>query len=337
MIMFLEHFSSASASPKLKGQLLASLLALMVITFAGCQADQESDDSKLTKDRNATVELNRINAVLASTQPVTRLDVETLAALRTRYPNATVVRQLYQGALIKRGDWAAAEQIISSIPEPQRTTADRLNLARIHFKLGRFHDAAEVLRRIQPGDAERLEVTGLLGQALFYEGKVDEAMGTLEGVRDQLLAQKRGDDLAVLATAYSRRGDHQRAIELLQKAAEAAPENVPVLNALSRAYGAAGDAAKAESTAMKLGEVNARVAEREKKRSRLVPLFYRLEDAYAAKDYERVIALVEQLQPESDDATKPTLYQYLAAAYKAQGKEAEARRALEAAANLKKP
>ena len=47
-----------------------------------------------------------------------------------------------------------------------------------------------------------------------------------------------------------------------------------------------------------------------------------------------MIRLVQQIQPEADAHTKATLYQYLAAAYKAQGNEPEANRALAEAAKL---
>lgn len=89
--------------------------------------------------------MNRINTLLASQQAVTKLDVDSLINLRKEHPNSSVVRQLLQGALIKREDWAPAEELLSQVPVAELSTADKLNLARIYIKQGRFVEATEFL------------------------------------------------------------------------------------------------------------------------------------------------------------------------------------------------
>ncbi len=302
--------------------ILGSLFAL-----TSCQAVGENDAERLSKDTKATAELNRINTLLASQLPVTKLDVDSLLNLRKEHPNSTVVRQLLQGALIKREDWAAAEELLSHVPVAELSTADKLNLARIYIKQGRFVEATEFLTALGAEGAERIEVAALLGQAQFYTGRIDEAAQSFELVQNDLLAQRRGDDLALLGTIYLRRGEHLKAIDTLQKTVELVPESIAANNVLSQAYAAAGNDEKSELYRTKLGAINQRKATVEKTKSRLVPLLYQLETAYEAKQYDQVIALVERIQPDSDASTKPVLYQYLVAAYTAKGDDAGAKKA----------
>lgn len=312
----------------------AALILAALFGLASCGASAESDSQQLAKDAAATAELNRINAILSGNRAVTRIDLESLTNLREKYPNAPAVRKVLQGALIKRGDWAAAERVIEETPDSERTNSDRLNLAKIYFKQGKFGEASEVLTAISPGPDERLEVMSLLGQSRFYGGQSDEAVTSLEAVRAQLIEQKRGDDLAHLGLAYSRLGDNARARDTLLKAAEISPASLTAHSGLVRVHSALGDSAQAEVWSTKLRTLNDRIAADEKKKSRLVPLYYQLEDAYAAKDFDRVVKLVMKIQPDADDSTRAALYQYLAAAYRAQGKESEAQKALDDAARL---
>ena len=178
------------------------------------------------------------------------------------------------------------------------------------------------------------DVAALLGQAEFYLGNVSEAVKNFETVLPQLIEQKRGDDLTILGTAYHRQGSNAKAIETLRSAVGIAPDSIAATSALARIYAAAGDVANAEAARMRLEELSARLGEQERRKSRQVALFYQLEDAYAAKDHDRVISLVNQIRPEADPPTLAMLHQYLAAAYKAQGREADANRELEEAARL---
>jgi tetratricopeptide (TPR) repeat protein len=310
------------------------LVLLTCLAFASCRPASENEARRLAEDAAATAELNRINTLLASHRPVTRLDIESLNGLRKKYPGSDVVRQLLQGALIKREDWAAAEAVVAGIPETERTTGDRLNLGKIYLKQGRFADAARVLASIPADAPEGIEIAALKGQAQFYGGETDAAVATLESIREDLILRKRADELAILGTIYFRRAEHLKAIDVLQQAVAIAPDNVAANNALGRVYTASGDNEKAEIYRQRLAAISERTAAAQKRKSRLVPLFYQLEDAYAAKEFDKVIAIVRQIEPEADDATKATLYQYLAAAYQEQGKDAEAKNALAEAAKL---
>jgi tetratricopeptide (TPR) repeat protein len=306
----------------------ALFILLTSLSFYGCEPAADRDAVRLASDSAAMAEVKRIEALLGAMRPVTRLDVDSLRRMREQYPASTKIRQLLQGAFIKREDWEAAEKLISEIPDSERTSSDRLTLAKVYIKQGKFRESIDVLNQIEGTTAERLEAAALKGQAEFYTGNLDSAAISLESVRTDLIAQKRADDLAILGTVYLRRGERERAVEVLQKAVEAAPDNISANNALSRAYAAAGEEEKAASIRARLDSINDKIADAERKRSRIVPLFYQLEDAYAKGEYDKAMRLIHQIRPEADAATSATLYQYLAAVYKAQGKESEARQAL---------
>jgi len=302
--------------------------------LSGCEKPVSNSAAQLERDPAAKSELARINALLSSARPVTRLDIESLDRLREKYPDSALVRPLLQSALIRRGDWGAAEKVFTDIPESERTAADKLNLAKIYLKQGRFAEAESLLKMLLTDGADKFDVIAFLGQAQFYGGKLDEAAKNFESVQSELIAKKRTEELTLLGTIYFRRGENDRAIDILTKAIAASPEDLSANNALSRVYAAAGDHAKAETFRAKVESINAVIAAEEKRKSRLIPIYYQLEDAYAAKDYDKVITLVRKMEAESDPATRSTLYQYLAAAYQGLGKDAEAKTAREEAAKF---
>ena len=313
---------------------LTGFVLLGLLAWASCDSAAEKGDVLLAKDPQARAEIERLNALLATKRPVTRIDVESLDRLREKYPGSATISRLLQNAYIKRGDWLAAEQLIAAVPESARTDVDRLDLAKVQIKQGKFAEAAALLRSINTTGPEQVEVPALLAQAEFYSGNLAESVNRLAPLLPRLVEQKRAEDVTLLGTAYHRQGDNAKAIETLKTAVTIAPDNIAATSALGRAYAATGDQANAEATRVKVEELSVRLAEEEKRKSRQVALFYQLEDAYAAKDHDRVVSLVNQIRPEADRQTMAVLHQYLAAVYKAQGKEAEANRELEEAARI---
>jgi len=308
--------------------------AIFLLCLLACQNKSESDAARLATDKSALAEIKRINTNLAGGQTVSQSDVDSLNKLREKYQASAEVRQSLQAVLIKRGDWAAVEKLIGETPESERTGDERITLAKVYFKLGRFQDAADTLKNLPPDRTTELETKSLLGQAQFYLGQTAEATQTIDSIWKQILAQKKTDEITLRGMIYFHQGNLDQAAETLKMATEIAPENVSANNALSRVYAAKGDAANAEIYLAKTQKVNEIAAAAEKKKSRLVPLFYRLEDAYKAKKYDEVISLARQILPESDEKNRAVLYQYLVGAYQAQGKTAEAQNAMADAARL---
>lgn len=328
------HEKTLGRSNRLRTIIAWSILSIICFSSLSCQQAPNKGDKELARDAAATAEINRINATLTANRPVSAIDIDSLNKLRGEYPASTNVRRLLQGVYIKRSDWAAAEKVISETPESERTNADRINLAKIFFRQGKFVDAIDFAKKVSPTAEERVEVAAIIGQSQFYTGSLDDAAITLESVRNELVGQSRADELTILGTIYFRRGDNPKAIDVLRQAVAVSPENIGANNALSRVYAAAGDQANAELYRQKLQTINDRIAAEEKKRTRLIPLYYQLEDAYKARDFDKVIAIVKQIQPEADSATKQTLFQYLITAYEAQGKQSEAQAARNEAAKL---
>lgn len=313
---------------------ILAVIVFVLACFISCTKPSEREAAQLASDAAATSELNRINAVLASPQPPSREDVSVLMKLREQYPNSPVVRQLLQGVLIKRNDWEPVTRLISSVPAAERGFNDNLNLAKALIKQGRYAEAEQVLGSLNPGPEHRIETSALLGQSQFYRGDLDRAAATLEPIQADLLAARRAEELALLGTIYFRRGDHARAIDVLGKTVAAVPDSISANSVLSRVYAAAGDSANAELYRAKLDEINSKIAADEKRKSRLVPLFYELEDAYKAREFDKVIDLANRVKSEADARSLPAVYQYLAAAYAAKGNNAEASRARDEAARL---
>lgn len=300
----------------------------------GCQSASQKDAALVAADKPALAELKRINTNLGGGQAISQADVASLNKLREKYPNSAEVRQTLQAALIKREDWATVEQLIGEIPEAEKTNADRINLAKVYLKLGQYEKAADLLKPLIGEKTSEVETKSLLGQAQFYLGQFDEAAKTIDSIRDQILAQKKTDEMTLRGMIYFRQGKNDEAIETLKKVIEIAPDNISANNALSRIYSAKGDTASAEIYRTKAQNANEAVAASEKKKSRLVPLYYQLEDAFKAKKYDEVVNLARQILPETDGQNKAALYQYLAVAYQAQGKPAEAQNVLAEAAKL---
>lgn len=315
-------------------RLLAALisLAISVCLLVSCEDPKKAEAALLARDAVANGEVNRINSLLSSAQPPTSVDIDSLKRIHAKYPNSTVVRQLLQNVYVKRGDWEAAASLLSSVPSADAT--DNLTLAKIYINQGRHPEAVELLEKINAAAADTIETSALLAQAQFYVGRTDDAIRTLEGVQAQLETKERADSLALLGTAYLRRGEHEKAVTILRKAIQLAPENISAHNAVIRAFAASGNTAEADVYRAKLEAINQRIAAEEKRKSRIVPLFYELEKAYAARDHSKVIDLATRLTTEADARSLPAVYQYLAAAYRARGETVEADKAFAEAQRL---
>ncbi|MEP6903304.1 MAG: hypothetical protein ABJA66_16370, partial [Actinomycetota bacterium] len=122
-------------------------LLVCLFLFDSCQNATEKDSNLLNRDKQSLAELNRVNQIISSGQLITQNEVDSVQKIREKYPSAPVVRQILQSALIRREDWQTAADLISQIPELQRTDEEKNNLAKIYLKLGRYED---VLRIVNP-------------------------------------------------------------------------------------------------------------------------------------------------------------------------------------------
>jgi tetratricopeptide (TPR) repeat protein len=304
------------------------LIIFSLLIFSACQNDSTRDSKRLNEDKQTLAELNKIAASIQSGQMPNQEVVNSIKKIREKYPNAVEARNTYLLALNKREDWATAEKLLSEIPEKEKTENDKLNLANIYYKLGRYEEIVDLIKPLSATKPSDVNLNTLLGTSLFHLGKYDEAGQYFDKVTESLTANKRFEELTMRGTIYFHQGNYTKSIEVLKKSLEINPEHIPTINALSRAYTASGDLAQAESFREKTRTAYEKYTQSAQQKMKSVPLYYQLEDAWKAKKYDEVINVANQILPNADNNTKITLYQYLAQANQALGKQTEAQAAM---------
>lgn len=310
------------------------LLLCLAFLFA-CQSVEEKESAALKQDAPVLSQLAQINNLISRTRSISPEDFAALKAIREKYPNVPEVRQSYKGALVIREDWAALEDFFSEIPLENLNTADRQTLGKVYVKRGKYEKAVETLKALAEANPNDVETRSLLGLSYFYLDKPEEAGAQLDSVWDQIVAERRAEEIATRGIVYLSQNNFPKAIETLKKAVEINPSSAAANNALSQAYARSGDAEQAEIYRQKTVEINDKNTAQTFEASRHVQKIYELETAWKVKNYEEVINLASQILPSTEDKNqKMILYQYLFESYKALGNQAEANNALTEAQKL---
>ncbi len=307
------------------------IFLLCLTFFISCQNAARTE----TPDAKTKSELSRISQILTIGQPLTPQDFESIKQIREKYPNSVEVRNVYQSALVKRGDWESLAKLIVGIPATERKREDNLNLAKSYLKLGRYQEEIDFLKPFADVNQKDADYNSLLAFGYFYLGQTPEAAKYLDAVWDALLQNKKIDEINTRGRIYFRQKDYEKAVETFKKTLEINENDISANNTLSRIYAAQGDERQAELYRLKTEKAHESVGEGEAKASRFVQNSYQLEDAWKAKRYDEVINLARQMLADSGEANKPALYQYMAESYKALGKPDEANKVLAEAQNLK--
>jgi tetratricopeptide (TPR) repeat protein len=310
-----------------------NLLIFCLLTGISCQSASQKEASLLAQDARAKTELSRIGQNLGIGYPLTAQDFETIKQLREKYPNLNEVRNVYQNALIRRGDWESLVKLIEAVPDGQRTAEDRLNLVRSYLKLGRYQAAVDSVKPLAEANPKDTDYNSLLAFAYFYLGQNDEAAKHLDAVWDAILKNKKTDEINLRGMIYFRQKNYAQAIETFKKSLEINPNDISANNTLSRIYAAQGDTAQAEIYRAKTEQAQEAISASETKASQMVQYSYQLEDAWKARRYEEVIRLARQMLAGADEKNKPALYEYLVESYKALGKPEEAQKIITEAQN----
>jgi tetratricopeptide (TPR) repeat protein len=306
-------------------------LPLCLMFFVSCQ----NATQKETPDAKAKTELSRISQILTIGQPLTPQDFESIKQIREKYPKSVEVRNIFQSALVKRGDWESLAKLIGEIPAAERKREDNLNLAKSYLKLGRYREEIDLLKPLADANQKDADYNSLLAFGYFYLGQNEEAAKYLDAVWDALLQNKKTDEINTRGMIYFRQKNYGKAIETFKKSLEINENDISANNTLSRIYAAQGDSKQAEIYRLKTEKAHESVGASETKASRFVQNSYQLEDAWKTKRYDEVITLARQMIPDADEKNKPALYQYMAESYKALGKPDEAQKVLVEAQNLK--
>lgn len=310
------------------------VLLLCLAFFVACQSAAQKEASLLAQDTRAKSELTRISQTLSGGYPLTPQDFESVKQIREKYPHSVEVRNVYQSALVKRGDFESLVKLIEAIPDSERTREDRLNLAKSYLKIGRYQDEVDLIKPLAEAAPKDAEMNSLLAFGYFYLGQTDDAAKYLDNIWDAIVQNKRIDEINTRGLIYFRQKDYAKAIETFNKSLEINADDISANNTLSRIYAAQGDTEQAEIYRLKTEKAQDAISENESKASRTVQSLYQLEDAWKAKRFEEVINLARQMLPSANEKNKPALYQYLAESYKALSKPEEARKVLAEAQNL---
>lgn len=318
----------------------AFLILLCAVFCISCQPDQTTvksdakakDEAALQNDAKAKAEINRVNQILSSGRKISQEDFDSVRKIYDQYPSSETIRKTIRSSLIQREDWASLEKFFNEIPASELSQEDKLSLAKVYIKLGRFEDSVEVLKTLE--DKNDLEMKSLLANANFHLGNYDEAKNLLDGSWEQIIKEKRVDDIYVRGMIYFYAKENEKAIETFEKLLEIAPDNAPAANGLSRVYASQGETEKAEEYLAKVQQIFDKVTAEEKRKANLVENLYKLQEAYKANRFQEVVALANQILPEADERNKAILYQYLFNSYKALGKQKEAQEVLSKARQM---
>lgn len=303
--------------------------------LVSCQKQSEKDIESFKKDVQAVAEFNRINQVIGRGQYLSQTDIDSLNKIREKYPLNPNVRLLMQSALIKREDWQAAVDFINQIPENERTEDEKKNLVKVLTKLGRYEEALQAVTPLLEKNAENIELISLSSNALMNLGRYEEAGRRLDKVWNEILNEKKSDEVTMRGMIFFYQKNYDKAVETLNKAVELNPENVAAYNSLARVYAAQGKAEKAEEFTKKVQSVFDKMTADTQKKAKFVDAAKNLEEAFKNKRYEEAVNLAKTMLPDAEAENKFVLYQFLANSYQALGKTKEAQDAFAEAEKLK--
>lgn len=306
---------------------LTAILVLLVF-LSGCQTQ---GDDPFKADSLALNEFKRIQSV----QVPTLTDLDSLKRLHAQYPQANEIRQTLQTALQARQEWEALAGLINEKPESELNQADKLNLARIYIKLGKYNDASHILRPLADSAPNDLEINTLAGHAWYYDGKYEDAARVFDRVWSDIVTARQVDSINMRAMICFYQGDQTRAIELLKKAIEIKPDYIPANNGLSRVYAARGDKEQAEFYRNQAERAHAAQTELEIRQMRLTSRARDLEQSFKGANYDECVSIANEMIPAANNSLTPMLYEYLGRCYQALGKQTEAQSALATAARLR--
>ena len=135
-------------------------------------------------------------------------------------------------ARLGRDDEALAEFAVVLLLDPQRAAA-LAAIAQVRLRSGQYEDAADAARRAVALDPAHVQARYSLGTALLRLGKTEEGQKELDAFQrlqaDTAAARARDLELGGLrreASVSSAAGDHQKAVVLLRRALEIAPNEM---------------------------------------------------------------------------------------------------------------
>lgn len=306
----------------------ASFAVIFAAALAGgCGDAAVRDNEALQNDAPTLQRLEAINARLVSSNNIRPEDFIWLKEIEKRYPKAELVRRVMRNALVARSDWQAVIDFFGT--EEGLGRDDRMTLAGAHYKLGNFEKTATLLEPLKNSEPRDVPALTLLARSKYAMGDASGCIAILSPIEGQLSSSGTKDELALLGLAYLDQQNFDEAIRVFKSVQELDPTDIASANGLSRAFYAKGDMAKADEYRKRTEAAQSNRASMEIRGRNFVQQSYRLEAAWADKNYEEVVRLCREMLATAEGANRQAVYQYLVLAYRALGRDAEA----EAAAN----
>jgi tetratricopeptide (TPR) repeat protein len=144
--------------------------------------------------------------------------------------------RIYAKYLFGKGEFQKALVIYERIVKDSKTSRDRLSLARIYLKTGRFDDAEAQLRKLNLVDLNQTEVVQAklnLAQVVWKKGDVKDAIRRAEVV---FATEKITLVYATLGYLYIEAGDLKKALAFNQEAYEYNSANSEICDNLAECW-----------------------------------------------------------------------------------------------------
>jgi len=237
-----------------------------------------------------------------------------LESLDKQVRNSPLVHYLIAHIAQKKNDNEKAKQ---ELRDALRLAPDHpeslLLLASLHFKEGNLEQAEQLLIRFTKKLPGYLPAVKFLAAILIQQGRLQAAIDTLQG----LTYQGRADPqlLALLGSAYLKRGDVAKGAPLLEQAAQLAPEAADIRTELALSHLATGAREQAISEFEAVVKLDKKIM-----RADLLLVLAHLQ----RKDYDRAIAAAQGLAQKEPD--NPLAYNVLGTALLGKSDAASARK-----------
>lgn len=290
----------------------------------------------LASDPAAVARLERLTAEVGRLGSCSAACVEELEILDTDFRADPRVRALLEQAYLKRRDWQAAIGLAEGTPGGERTRGDRVRLAALYSRGGRFGDAARELESLlleTPGDAE---LARQLGVVLFELGEHERAAERLEGALPHLAGGSAAEAATVLGLIALHRGDLAAAARWLRRTLESQGDSIAALGALARVLAAQGDEAGARELLARAAEMRRKLVARERSAMLMSTRARMASDAWREGRHHDSERIVLEMIAEAAPRQRPDLYRYLSAVRRDAGRVEEAEAALREAARIER-
>lgn len=133
---------------------------------------------------------------------------------------------------LKAGNFAKAKEMLLKVSESNSDPDVIKKLALTHFKLKEYEDAKKCFEQILKTSPNDKDALLYLAQILSLRGNDDEALEIYAKILEQ--DEQNTSNYINIANIHMKKGDSEKALEILEKAKEIAPDSKEVLFAITK-------------------------------------------------------------------------------------------------------